>query len=120
MNVKTKNNAKIIKNMMEKKIEQALHRIGIKWIEKVTPLVPVDTSNLQKSMKYKVDIEKKCVYVGTNVFYATFVELGTYKQTAQPYLKPSILDYKKDYQDEVRKVLGSDWKVYFDTSTIKY
>lgn len=34
------------------------------------------------------------VYVGTNVEYAPYVELGTSKQEAQPYLKPAAADSK--------------------------
>ena len=34
------------------------------------------------------------VYVGTNVEYAPYVELGTSRQEAQPFLKPAAADSK--------------------------
>lgn len=33
---------------------------------------------------------KRTVYVGTNVEYAPYVELGTSKQSAKPYLRPAV------------------------------
>lgn len=110
-NIVFKDNSKQVLAHMDKNIAQALHRIGIKWLEKVTPLVPVDTSRLQKSMTYQVDSSNKRVIVGSPVDYSIFVELGTSKMRAQPYLRPSILNYINDYKSEVQKALGEGWDV---------
>lgn len=40
------------------------------------------------------DDDELSVYVGTNVEYAPYVELGTSKQEAQPFLKPAAADSK--------------------------
>lgn len=45
---------------------------------------------LRDSIEYKTDNSQKRVDVGTNVNYALFVEKGTYKMTAQPFLTPSF------------------------------
>lgn len=115
-----KDNSKQVLAQMERNISQALHRVGIKWLERVSPLVPVDTSRLQKSMTYQVDIANKQVTVGTDVEYSVFVELGTYKMRAQPYLKPSIVNYINDYKSEVQKALGEGWGVSVNLGGISY
>lgn len=52
------------------------------------------------------DDKDKAVYIGTNVEYAPYVELGTVKQAAQPFLKPAATDYGQTYrnimEDELR------------------
>jgi HK97 gp10 family phage protein len=53
---------------------------------------PVDTGRLRGSIASKVDGDK--AIVGTNVEYAPYVEYGTGKMRAQPYLRPSI-DYNR-------------------------
>ncbi len=52
---------------------------------------PVDTGRLQGSISHEVTREGNDVVgiVGTDVEYAPFVELGTYKMRAQPYLFPA-------------------------------
>lgn len=39
------------------------------------------------------------VYIGTNVEYSPYVELGTSKMAAQPYLKPAVADHVKTYKN---------------------
>lgn len=38
------------------------------------------------------------VYVGTNVYYAPYVEYGTYKMTARPFLSESIQKNQEAYK----------------------
>lgn len=51
--------------------------------------------------------EEKTVYLGTNVEYASYVELGTVKMTARPILRPAATenpeDLKKLLEAELRK-----------------
>lgn len=39
-----------------------------------------------------------CVYIGTNVFYAVYNEMGTVRMAARPYLKPALMDHIDDYK----------------------
>ena len=39
--------------------------------------VPVDTGNLKQHITHKVNEDEQAVYIGTNVEYAPYVELGT-------------------------------------------
>lgn len=51
--------------------------------------------------------QPKTVYIGSNVSYATYVELGTSKMAARPFLKMAITEnteqYKKILEDEMKK-----------------
>lgn len=90
-------------------------------------LKAVDTGNLRNSITHKV-LENE-VYIGTDVEYAIYVELGTGKyaeggrqdpwvyqdeeghwhhthgQRAQPYLKPAVADHKQTYQNIIEDEL---------------
>ncbi|MEG0282568.1 MAG: hypothetical protein RR662_05265 [Clostridia bacterium] len=43
--------------------------------------------------------------IGTNIEYAPFVELGTYKMKAKPFLKPAIMKNRKEYKAIVNEIL---------------
>ena len=55
------------------------------------------------------DKEEKAVYIGTNVEYAPYIEMGTSKTSPQPFLKPSATDhidtYKKVLEKEIKEAL---------------
>lgn len=46
------------------------------------------------------------VTVGTNVEYAPYVEMGTSKMRAYPYIKPAVQDHIKQYQGIIEETLG--------------
>ena len=52
------------------------------------------------------DANKKAVYIGTNVEYSSYVELGTIKMDAQPFLKPAVSDHANEY----RKIIENELK----------
>ena len=51
------------------------------------------------------DANKKSVYIGTNVEYSSYVELGTIKMDAQPFLKPAVADHANTYRKIIEKEL---------------
>lgn len=57
---------------------------------------PVDTGLLKNSIDYDPAPTQKRVSIGTNVVYAPYVELGTSRQKAQPYLEPAALQSQSD------------------------
>ena len=49
---------------------------------------------------------EKTVYIGTNVHYAPYVEMGTYKSPAKPYLRPAFSEHTDEYKKILSNVLG--------------
>lgn len=69
---------------------------------------PVDTGNLRASINSSVEKGSDGVtgQVGTAVEYAQFVELGTKKQSAKPYLYPALKEHEQTIKTELAKALG--------------
>ena len=66
-------------------------------------LCPVDTGRLRNSITH-AQVDEDTEVIGTNVKYAPFVELGTRKQKAQPYLRPAA----ENHSDEYRNILKAE------------
>lgn len=88
-------------------IERALIRSGEVVMNEAKHLCPVYTGNLRNSIS-RSDVHDRQIDVGTNVEYASYVELGTSKQKAQPYLGPSLKGkeevIKAFLEEEVAKI----------------
>lgn len=66
----------------------------------------VRTGRLRNSISYGVDTNEPAVYIGTNVEYAPYVELGTSKMRARPFLKPAVEKYAGEYQDLLNQAMS--------------
>lgn len=67
----------------------------------------VRTGRLRNSISYGVDTSEPAVYIGSNVEYAPYVELGTSKMRARPYLKPAVENYAGEYKDLLEQAMKS-------------
>ena len=109
---------------------RALERCGEQAEGYAKDLAPVDTGNLRNSISHTVDEDELAAYIGSNVEYAAYVELGTGKYTeggrptpwvyqddngnwhwtagnpAQPFLAPAVKEHTQTYrniiEDELR------------------
>lgn len=84
----------------------ALEKIGLLAENYAAKKCPVDTGNLRGSITYEVDTDGRAVYIGTNVEYAPYVELGTSRQKAQPFLRPAASEHGAQYRQVLKKALG--------------
>lgn len=66
---------------------------------------PVDTGNLRNSIKTTISEGGKHAVVGTDVEYSEFVEFGTFKQLAQPFLGPAYIKNKLKFEQEMQKIV---------------
>lgn len=98
MEVVIKDNSEEVLKALPEQIEQALTAIGLTAESYAKELCPVDTGRLRNSITHAVESGEKAVYIGTNVEYAAFVELGTSRRKATPYLKPAIENYVDEYK----------------------
>lgn len=69
-------------------------------------LCPVDTGNLRSSISHGL-AGSDDAWVGTNVEYAGYVEYGTRKMAAQPYLRPAVDTNRPNIDDYVARILGA-------------
>ena len=67
----------------------------------------VRTGRLRNSISYAVDTDESAVYIGSNVEYAPYVELGTSKMMARPFLKPAVENYAREYKDLLEQAMKS-------------
>ena len=84
-------------------IETALEKVGLMAERNAKIACPVDTGRLRNSISHTHD--KNTSYVGTNVEYAPYVEMGTTNTKAQPYLKPAIADHIQEYKNTIEQEL---------------
>lgn len=130
-----KNNSKELKEVAEEQIDKALELCGMQAEGYAKMLCPVDTGFLRNSIthaisgqptaiseysdnddeewgEYDVDPmpedETKNVYIGSNVVYAPSVEMGSIRNTPQPYLKPAISDHTDEYRQIIEKALKGE------------
>ncbi|WP_375374084.1 HK97-gp10 family putative phage morphogenesis protein [Hymenobacter aerilatus] len=65
-------------------------------------LAPVDTGRLRSSIHTEISSNGLSGVVGTNVSYAPFVELGTTRQRAQPFLFPAYEANRQRFLDNLK------------------
>ena len=101
MKVDYKDNSQQILSAMEKGKRNALTAIGSSaethTKDNITADDLIDTGRLRNSISYAVDGE--AAYIGTNVEYAPYLELGTKKITAHHYLKRAVTEHKDEYKE---------------------
>lgn len=51
------------------------------------------------------DEKEAAVYIGTNVEYAPYVELGTSHHKEQPFLKPAVVNHVNEYKRIVEAIM---------------
>ena len=85
---------------------RALEIIGGKAESYAKKLCPVDTGRLRNSITHQ-QYDEHTEVVGSNVSYAPFVELGTHKQKAQPFLRPAAENHTEEYKRIVHTVMSN-------------
>lgn len=95
-----------ITGLLEKNARDALLAVG-EFIKGEAQLrCPVRTGNLKNSITYVVDEPGKRTIIGTPVEYSIYVEKGTSKMRAQPYLTPALEENKQRIEKLVADIMG--------------
>lgn len=98
--VKLTSHVSEIKGELQSRIPIILEAIGLQAegnaVDEITSLGAVDTGRLRGSISHAIDDE--AAYIGTNVEYAPYVELGTYKMAARPFLRNAAANYTDEYK----------------------
>jgi len=97
--------------------EKLVKRVAVVISRKAKQKCPVKTGTLKRSIRPVVNLAKGKAEVvaggdagvmpgvGSPVEYAVYVELGTSKQAAQPYLRPAIEEFSQEDMNEVLESL---------------
>jgi HK97 gp10 family phage protein len=131
-----KSNKDLLKDQTEDAIITALQACGVQAqahaTAEITAQGAVDTGRLRASITYAVsgdparqhsysddqgngytqtiegagESTDHTLYLGTNVVYASFVENGTQKMPARPFIRPAIENFLSEYQQIFTQVLS--------------
>jgi HK97 gp10 family phage protein len=105
IDVKITDNSGEVLDALQAQIEQALTAIGLTAESYAKQECPVDTGRLRNSITNVVRADEKAAYIGSNVSYAGFVELGTSRMKARPYLRPAATEHTAEYKSLVEQAL---------------
>lgn len=69
-----------------------LAKAAVKIERRAKQLAPVDTGRLRSSVAHELGRDERGLVarIGTDVTYAIYVELGTRRMRAQPFLRPAL------------------------------
>ena len=67
-------------------------------------VVPVDTGNLRNSIQTKLEAGGFRGIVATNVEYSIYVEYGTRRMGAQPYMVPAAEAVRPQFIEAMKKI----------------
>lgn len=96
------NSGKFLKAEKEA-VQRALEKIGLTAEAHAKKECPVDTGRLRNSINHTTDEDS--AYIGTNVEYAPYVEYGTSKTAAQPFLRPAATEHSSQYKEILKNEL---------------
>ena len=96
MKVDYKDNSQQILTALDKGIKNGLEAIGLTAETYAKKATPVDTGRLRNSISHTVDGE--AAYIGSNVEYAPYVELGTSRAKAHHMLQKAATEHSAEYK----------------------
>lgn len=103
VSVRLDDNSEELLRFLNETAKVALEECGLAAEGYAKRLCPVDTGNLRNSISHTQSDNTE--YIGTNVEYAPYVELGTSRTRAQPYLKPAVANNVSVYQQIIKRHL---------------
>lgn len=98
-------NTKVFASAMDTAILRALEAVGIDIQKIAYENAPKDTGRLSQSISHVVNNGEKAVYIGSNVSYAGYQELGVHStgykgaNGGRGYLRPAVTDNKQRIHD---------------------
>lgn len=96
MSYSYKDNTEQVLSAMEKAIERGLEAIGLTAEGHAKKETPVDTGRLRNSISHAV--EDRAAYIGTNVEYAPYVELGARGRDGKHMLQRAATEHTDEYK----------------------
>ena len=96
VNIRIEDHSEEFLRELAARIPVALEECGLVAEGYAKRLCPVDTGNLHNSITHTQSGDTE--YIGTNVEYGPYVEMGTTRTRAQPFIKPALADHVDQYK----------------------
>lgn len=80
---------RFVKGILHTKMENA----GKAVVERARQLCPVDTGQLRASLGYTYEATLMSLRIHADAYYAHFVEFGTSRMPAHPFLRPALKEF---------------------------
>lgn len=103
MSVTVKDNTKEVLSALEKAKKRGLEAIGLVAEGHAKKETPVDTGRLRNSITHTADNE--AAYIGTNVEYAPYVELGARGRNPVHMLTRAATEHRAEYKQIMEDAL---------------
>lgn len=87
-----------VKEASRDQIENWLYAIALDASSTAAERAPHKTGALRNSISYAVDEEALEAYIGTNLFYAVYQELGTSRIAGKHFLQFGATAHAQDYK----------------------
>lgn len=88
---------------LQRAIETALEECGLVAETYAKTLCPVDTGLLRNSITHTKKGNSE--YIGSDVEYSTFQEIGTFNITGKHFLQKAVADHAEEYKKIIEKHL---------------
>ena len=102
-------NTKLVGEALKRAILAGLEEIGLDYEHIASENAPYDTGRLSGSITHVIDAGEQAVYVGSNLFYAPYQELGTSTYAGwnggKGYLRPAASENASRYRAIMEKHL---------------
>lgn len=107
IDIRISDNSKLFAEASQEALKIAAEAIGLEVEKNAKQLAPFDTGRLRNSITHTVVSKPNgaAAVVGSAVEYAPFVELGTRKSKAQPFLRPAVENHADEYRAIAESVL---------------
>ena len=96
---------KLKQNVRMEDVRRVVHVNGAEMQAKAQQKAPVDTGYLKRSIGLEFTDGGMSAEVEPKADYGAYVELGTRKMEAQPYLKPAFEEQSKEFRKDMQKLV---------------
>ena len=93
---------KLKENVRMADVKKVVRVNGSEMQQRAQKHVTVDTGTLKRSITLEITDGGMAAEVETHTEYAAYVEYGTRKMAAQPYMKPAFEEQSKQFEKDMK------------------
>jgi len=98
-----------------RKLATDLDAVGARMVEEIRTAAPKRTGAMAASVRHEVvetadGVRLKIMVGNDTVFYAPFVEFGTAREAAHPFVRPVAFREEKNLPGRIEHTLSTSWE----------